>query len=123
MNGGIYHALHFDEEGNYDGMRYYTIPADAGKQKISQDVQIRTLIPGKGVDDKPTVGFYTVPKGSKTVAEVAALSQAADEKISGTQLKQYNDEQAEKEKEARSQAQNTASYAQPTADRPKARRH
>ena len=117
MNGGIYHALHFDDAGNYDGMRYYTIPTDAGKQKIGEDVKIRTLIPGKTVDDKPTVGFYTVPKGSKTVAEVAALSQAADEKISSTQLKQYNDDQKAQQAASRTRAENAASYGAAAKDK------
>ena len=117
MNGGIYHALHFDDAGNYDGMRYYTIPPDAGKQKITDDVQIRTLVPGKGIHDAPTVGTYTVPKGSKTVAEVAALSQAADEKIAGTQLKQYNDDQTQQREAARGKAQNAESYAAAAKDK------
>lgn len=111
VNGRMYHAVNFSTDGNYDGMRYYSLPPEVAKQRTAKDIQVRTLIPGKSVHDLPSIGTYTIPAGSMTVGQAAAVTQAADDKVAGTQLKQYRADQAAAEKQRMDRASETRDYA------------
>jgi hypothetical protein len=115
VNGRVFTNLRYDKDGHADGFELYRLPPDVAGQKTEKDMEVPMLVPGVGADGKPdiskppTVGSYTVPAGSVTKAQAAAVLQAANEKIAGQQVSAHK--QAEEDRKTEAQAAEAAANA------------